>query len=101
MLEDLGTTSVCGHEMDSNTNEDIMTRNNFFYTISDLQFTMGRYSGKTCRLICMIGLTGSFFVVELVVGYLTNSLALVGDAYHMLSDVIALIIGVASVRVSH
>ncbi|KAK2153523.1 hypothetical protein LSH36_294g03012 [Paralvinella palmiformis] len=61
---------------------------------------MGRYSGKTCRLSSMIVLTSSFFLVEIVVGYVTNSLALVGDAYHMLSDVIALFIGVASVRIA-
>ena len=33
-------------------------------------------------------------------GYITNSLALVGDSYHMLSDVISLLVGFASVRVS-
>ena len=62
--------------------------------------TMGRYSGKTCRLLCMISLTLTFFLVEIVVGYVTNSLALIGDSYHMLSDVIALFVGFASVRVS-
>ena len=31
--------------------------------------------------------------MELITGYATNSLALVGDSYHMLSDVISLIIG--------
>ena len=62
---------------------------------------MGRYDGKTCRLIGMLALTTSFFLVEIVVGYVTNSLALVGDSYHMLSDVVALCVGLASVRVSH
>ena len=61
---------------------------------------MGRYSGKTCRLISMMALTGSFFLVELIFGYVSNSLALVGDSYHMLSDLVALIVGLASVRVS-
>ncbi len=60
---------------------------------------MGRYTGKTCRLLCMLALTSSFFLVEIVVGYVTNSLALVGDSYHMLSDVVALLVGFASVRV--
>jgi len=61
---------------------------------------MGRYSGKTCRLLTMLSLTLSFFIVEILVGYMTNSLALVGDAYHMLSDCISLLVGFASVRIS-
>ncbi|XP_064634668.1 proton-coupled zinc antiporter SLC30A1-like [Lineus longissimus] len=61
---------------------------------------MGRYSGKTCRLLSMLALTGSFFVVEITVGYISNSIALVADSFHMLSDVVALIVGFASVRVS-
>lgn len=61
---------------------------------------MGRYTGKTCRLLCMLSLTASFFLVEITVGYITNSLALVGDSYHMLSDVVALLVGFASVRIS-
>jgi zinc transporter 1 len=60
---------------------------------------MGKLTGKTGRLVTMIGLTGSYFVVELTVGYITNSLALISDSYHMLSDVMALIVGLASVRV--
>ena len=37
-----------------------------------------------------IGLTGSFFIIELIGGWLTNSLALVSDAAHMFTDVAAL-----------
>lgn len=59
-----------------------------------------RYSGKTCRLLSMLTLTSFFFLVEIVVGYLTNSLALVADSFHMLSDVVALVVGFASVRIS-
>ena len=61
---------------------------------------MGRYTGKTCRLLTMLSMTGSFFLVEIIVGYITNSIALVADSFHMLSDVVALIVGFASVRVS-
>ncbi|KAH9510404.1 hypothetical protein Btru_043084 [Bulinus truncatus] len=61
---------------------------------------MGRYSGKTCRLSTMLLLTASFFLVEIIVGYVTNSIALVADSFHMLSDVVALIVGFASVRIS-
>ncbi|GFR68803.1 zinc transporter 1 [Elysia marginata] len=61
---------------------------------------MGRYTGKTCRLFTMMMLTGSFFLAEIIVGYVTNSIALIADSFHMLSDVIALIVAFASVRIS-
>ena len=48
----------------------------------------------------MFGLTGSFFVVELVVGHLTNSMALIADSFHMLSDIAALIIAFISVKMA-
>ncbi|XP_071485398.1 uncharacterized protein [Diadema antillarum] len=57
-------------------------------------------STKSCRLITMMGLTASFFLVELVVGYVTHSLALVADSFHMLSDIISLIVGFVAVRYS-
>ena len=41
-----------------------------------------------------------YFVVELVVGNITNSVALVADAFHMLSDVISLVIATVAVRIS-
>ena len=62
---------------------------------------MGRYSGKTCRLSSMLLLTTTYFLVEIIVGYVTNSMALVADSFHMLSDVIALVIGLFSVRVRY
>ena len=46
----------------------------------------------------MMFLTTSYMIVELVVGNLTNSMALVADSFHMMSDVIALIIAFISVR---
>jgi len=60
----------------------------------------GRYSGKKCRLVSMFSLTFAFFLVEIVVGYLTNSMALVADSFHMLSDIAALVIAFLSVRMA-
>lgn len=60
---------------------------------------MGKCGGKACRLISMLAMTFSFFLVELIVGYATSSLALVADSFHMLSDVVALVVGLLSVRV--
>nr|XP_033791684.1 zinc transporter 10-like [Geotrypetes seraphini] len=62
---------------------------------------MGRYTGKSCRLIFMLALTGGFFVVELVSGYLGNSIALVSDSFSMLSDLISLCVGLTAARLSH
>ncbi|OWR48152.1 hypothetical protein KGM_205618 [Danaus plexippus plexippus] len=61
---------------------------------------MGKFSGKKCRLLSMLWLTGTFFFVELIVGYVTNSMALVADSFHMLSDVAALVIAFLSVKMS-
>ena len=47
--------------------------------------------GSKPRLLGMLGMTASFMLVELIVGNLTNSMALVADSFHMLSDVIALV----------
>jgi zinc transporter 1 len=57
------------------------------------------FQTKTFRLLAMLSLTFTYFVVELIVGNLTKSVALVADAFHMLSDVISLIIGIVAVRI--
>ncbi|RWS26346.1 zinc transporter 1-like protein [Leptotrombidium deliense] len=56
--------------------------------------------GAKNRLMFMLLLTTSFFVIEITVGYVTNSMALVADSFHMLSDVVALVIAYVSVRMS-
>jgi len=56
--------------------------------------------GPAPRILGMLAMTGSFMVVELVVGNLTNSMALVADSFHMMSDVIALVIAYVSIRMS-
>ena len=48
--------------------------------------------GSKPRLLGMLAMTASFMLVELIVGNLTNSMALVADSFHMLSDVISLVI---------
>ena len=48
----------------------------------------------------MILLTSAFFPVEITVGYFTNSMALVADSFHMLSDIISLVTAYVSVRMS-
>ncbi|XP_022253013.1 zinc/cadmium resistance protein-like, partial [Limulus polyphemus] len=55
---------------------------------------------QTYRLIGMFVLTSSYFLVEIIIGYITNSTALVADSFHMLSDVMALVIALLSIRMS-
>jgi cation diffusion facilitator family transporter len=52
------------------------------------------------RLITMVILNGVVFIAELVTGYITQSLALQSDAWHMLSDQASLIIGLIAHRMS-
>lgn len=64
----------------------------------------GRYAG---RLAVTVGIGAAFMVVELVVGLLTGSLALLSDAAHMFTDVLgsgmalaAIVIGQRAARTS-
>ena len=56
-------------------------------------------SRKTA-FISMTFLLSAFFLTEIVVGYLTNSMALIADSFHMLSDVASLIVGYLALRYS-
>lgn len=47
----------------------------------------------------MMWLTTFFFFVEIIVGYVTNSMALVADSFHMLGDIAALVISFLSIKV--
>lgn len=57
-------------------------------------------AGRKSRLLLMFGMTTAFFLVEIIVGYVTNSMALVADSFHMLSDVISLVIAFLSIKMS-
>lgn len=52
------------------------------------------------RMWLVFGLTAGFLIVEVVGGILTNSLALLSDAAHMFTDVMALAIAIAAMRLS-
>lgn len=51
------------------------------------------------KLLFAILLTGAFFVAEVVGGFWTNSLALLSDAAHMFTDVMALVIALVAIRI--
>jgi Co/Zn/Cd efflux system component len=52
------------------------------------------------RLITMIILNDLVFVAKLVTGYITQSLSLQSDAWHMLSDPASLVVGLIAHRMS-
>ncbi|NXW72046.1 ZNT10 protein, partial [Hirundo rustica] len=61
---------------------------------------MGRYSGRSSRLILMCVLSLAIFAVEISVSYVGNSLSLASDAFAVLSHLISMIIGLFGVRFS-
>ena len=61
--------------------------------------TPGGGDGHDIRVLTIsLTLTSLFFVVEAVAGYLANSLSLLSDAGHMLSDMLALVVSLYAAR---
>lgn len=52
------------------------------------------------RIIALLVIDIIFFLLELIVGYAVHSLALVADSFHMLNDVMSLIVALWAVRVA-
>jgi zinc transporter 1 len=46
----------------------------------------------------MLGIDAAFLVLELGVGLAVGSLALMADAFHMLNDIISLVVGLWAVK---
>ena len=57
------------------------------------------YHKKTFKVLFQISLTLILFFAEAFTGYKTNCMALISDAFHTLSDLISLCIGLAAIRV--
>ncbi|KAI1076138.1 cation efflux protein [Whalleya microplaca] len=53
---------------------------------------------KSTRISIMLAIDVAFFSIELVSGLVVHSLALQADAFHMLNDIISLIIGLCAVK---
>lgn len=54
---------------------------------------------RSGRIIILLVLNIIMFLAEIVVGYMTGSLALIADAFHMLSDLLSQIIALYAIRV--
>ncbi|XP_064133016.1 proton-coupled zinc antiporter SLC30A1 [Loxodonta africana] len=59
---------------------------------------MGCWGRNRGRLLCMLALTFMFMVLEVVVSRVTASLAMLSDSFHMLSDVLALVVALVAER---
>src|SRR5260221_1989079 len=58
-----------------------------------------RHGGSVSRRLMIATVaTGLFVVIEAIVGFRSNSLALVGDALHNFTDALALVLALAAVR---
>lgn len=55
---------------------------------------------ETLRLKVALGISSIYFFAELIGGFLTNSLALLSDAGHMLSDIAALALSLFAFRIA-
>ncbi|KAK6204343.1 cation efflux protein [Scheffersomyces amazonensis] len=56
---------------------------------------------KEVRIISLLVLDTIFFLLEATIGYSVHSLALIADSFHMLNDIISLIIALWAVRVKN
>ncbi|KAK1142079.1 Zinc resistance conferring protein [Aspergillus melleus] len=56
---------------------------------------------KTHRILILLVIDTAFFLLELIAGYTVHSLALVADSFHMLNDVISLLVGLWAVKVAN
>lgn len=61
---------------------------------------MGRYSGRSFRLIFMCVVSVLLFVMELAIAHIGNSLSLASDAFAVLSQLLSMIIGLFGLRAS-
>ncbi|CAL6094734.1 Cation_diffusion facilitator family transport protein [Hexamita inflata] len=55
---------------------------------------------RVSRMIIMIVLVVSYMFAELLVGIIGNSLTLLGDSFHMISDAMSLVIGLVTIKMS-
>ncbi|CCK72145.1 Zn(2+) transporter ZRC1 KNAG_0J00620 [Huiozyma naganishii CBS 8797] len=56
--------------------------------------------GKELRIASLLVLDTVFFLIELTIGYMSHSLALIADSFHMLNDIISLLVAFWAVKVA-
>ncbi|KAG8219870.1 cation efflux protein [Butyriboletus roseoflavus] len=56
---------------------------------------------RSARITLLLAIDVIFFFIELIVGYAVGSLALVADSFHMLNDVMSLIVALYAIKLSN
>ncbi|EJS41621.1 cot1p [Saccharomyces arboricola H-6] len=59
-----------------------------------------KFGSKEIRIVSLLLLDTVFFVLEITTGYLSHSLALIADSFHMLNDIISLLVALWAVNVA-
>src|SRR5690242_10242184 len=55
---------------------------------------------RSTRLKIAIAFTAAYFLIEIIVGYISASIALVADSFHMISDVMSLIVALYAIHLA-
>ncbi|KAH0838361.1 cation efflux protein [Lanmaoa asiatica] len=56
---------------------------------------------RSARITLLLAIDILFFFIELIVGYAVGSLALVADSFHMLNDIMSLIVALYAIKVRY
>ncbi|CAI4064788.1 hypothetical protein N7582_002792 [Saccharomyces uvarum] len=59
-----------------------------------------KLGSKEIRIISLLLLDTVFFAIEIITGYMSHSLALIADSFHMLNDIISLVVALWAVNVA-
>lgn len=57
-------------------------------------------TGKEIKICSLLLLDTVFFLLEITIGYMSHSLALIADSFHMLNDIISLLVALWAVNVA-
>ncbi|KAL7070505.1 hypothetical protein ACQ4LE_010575 [Meloidogyne hapla] len=90
-------TNKCGQQSDKMNNEAINTTCNNNSGIRQSPFGI---LSRANRLLIMLAMTFFYFLIELVFGYVSHSMALIADSFHMMSDVMALTIAFGCLKIA-
>ncbi|KAF8875078.1 cation efflux protein [Gymnopilus junonius] len=55
---------------------------------------------RSAKIIFLLILDTAFFLIELITGYAVGSLALIADSFHMLNDIISLVIALYAIKLT-
>nr|BAA13897.1 unnamed protein product [Schizosaccharomyces pombe] len=56
---------------------------------------------RQTRIILLLGIDVTFFFIEIITGYAIDSLALIADSFHMLNDIVSLLVALWATRLAH